>query len=409
MISSSAGLRAPAGRIRGAAPPAARISASCVMHRSRRRIPARGICTGPAIATPCTSAHPRMCHAAALWLCVLQRHSTPAALLGGGTAGEGSRNISEYLEISRNISEHLRISQNISGACASSSDCYGLGDCVGGRCRCDPWASIAPDCSAFAVDPVEYDPAPGYRNASQQSWGGAFIPDPHGGPGHGFLGAKSPMHRWEPGATDFRGPTLVHVRSKSRAGPLDGPFDFAGAVLNHSFQSQVRRLPSSHGGGFVLFSNSGMGAKDWVASNGLFAAYLGDLDRFGQVNGTVGQHLTVRQVFKPPIVDPIHPWICKTNDWGAEILPDGSVLALFRNGGHHCDNQSYPGWPAEQLGLLRASCWNCTDYSELHHTRNNWLWATSTYRIADYMLMLCCAVLCCAVLMPMCRPSGYTE
>ena len=59
------------------------------------------------------------------------------------------------------------------------------------------------------------------------------------------------------------------------------------------------------------------------------------------------------------------PWFVCTrtaNDWGAEILPDGSVLALFRNGGRHCANGSYPNWPDEQLGLLRASCWNCSDY-----------------------------------------------
>ena len=62
------------------------------------------------------------------------------------------------------------------GRCASASDCYGLGDCVSGTCRCDPWASSAPDCSVFAVEPVEYDPAPGYRNASSPAWGGSFLP-----------------------------------------------------------------------------------------------------------------------------------------------------------------------------------------------------------------------------------------
>lgn len=255
------------------------------------------------------------------------------------------------------------------GACASTSDCYGLGDCVDGSCRCDPWASGAADCSAFAVEPVDYDPAPGYRNATQQSWGGSFIPDPHGGPGHGFLGAKSPSHRWEPGATDFKAPTVVHVRSRSSKAPLDGPFEVVGGGLNHSFQSQMRRLPASHGGGFVLFSNSGMGTTGWVASNGLFAAHMDDLDRFGERDGTTGEVFPKMQnVYTPPVVDPDHPWICHTNDWGAEILPDGSVLALFRNGGHHCDNNSYLGWPAEQLGLLRASCWNCTDYSASQHS-----------------------------------------
>ena len=62
------------------------------------------------------------------------------------------------------------------GRCASASDCYGLGDCVSGTCSCDPWASAAPDCSVFAVEPVDYAPAPGYRNASSPAWGGSFLP-----------------------------------------------------------------------------------------------------------------------------------------------------------------------------------------------------------------------------------------
>eukprot|EP01043_Picozoa_sp_COSAG02_P010685 COSAG02_NODE_381_length_23450_cov_65.782493_1_plen_77_part_00 len=42
-----------------------------------------------------------------------------------------------------------------SGVCKTVSDCYGLGDCVDGRCHCDPWASAAADCSALAVLPVD--------------------------------------------------------------------------------------------------------------------------------------------------------------------------------------------------------------------------------------------------------------
>ena len=250
-----------------------------------------------------------------------------------------------------------------SGACASVSDCYGLGDCVAGRCECDAWSSAAPDCSVFAVEPVDFDPSPGYRNASQQSWGGAFIPDPHGGPGHGFLAAKSPAHLWEPHATDYRAPMVVHVRSRSRASPMDGPFELTGGALNGSFQSQMRRVPASHGGGYVLFSSSTFDCSTGkVAAAGLFAGHIAELDRFGEPDGEGGAYPKMQSVYTPPVVDPDHPWICHTNDWGAEILPDGSVLALFRNGGQHCTNGSYPGWPAEQLGLLRASCWNCTDY-----------------------------------------------
>ena len=253
--------------------------------------------------------------------------------------------------------------------CASVSECYGLGDCVGGRCVCDAWASAAPDCSAFAVEPVDYSPAPGYRNASTPSWGGSFLPDPHGGPGHGFVAAMDPAHQWQDNQTDFNAATIVHVRSHSPLAPLDGPFELAAhAVLNGTFQSQMRQLPASHGGGYILFSsvNGFFGKGKGMHRNGLYAAHLSDLNRFGEPMDpdecAGGTYPCLQPVFIPPVVDPDHPWVCHTNDWGAEILPDGSVLALFRNGGRHCENNSYPHWPAEQLGLMRASCWDCTDY-----------------------------------------------
>lgn len=114
--------------------------------------------------------------------------------------------------------------------------------------------------------------------------------------------------------------------------------------------------------GQVLFSNAGPGPS----ANGLWAGHLRELDDFGrpEPGGGAGAVLPRMQlVYKAPVVHPVQSWICATNDWGAVILPDGAVLALFRNGGRHCAAGSYPGWPAERLGLMRASCWNCTDYT----------------------------------------------
>ena len=42
-----------------------------------------------------------------------------------------------------------------------------------------------------------------------------------------------------------------------------------------------------------------------------------------------GVYPCLQPVFIPPAVDPNHPWICHTNDWGAEILPDGIKLMHF--------------------------------------------------------------------------------
>ena len=63
------------------------------------------------------------------------------------------------------------------------------------------------------------------------------------------------------------------------------------------------RVPASYGGGYVLFSNSGMGDHGWVASNGLYAGHLTDLDSFGQPDGEGGMHPHMQQVFAPPAVD----------------------------------------------------------------------------------------------------------
>ena len=238
------------------------------------------------------------------------------------------------------------------GRCSSVSDCFGLGDCVGGVCACDAWASGNPDCSAFAAEPVAWSPAPGYRNASSPSWSGSFVADPAGGPGHGFLGAMTPG--WFNRTHDYREPMVVHVRSRSHHAPMGGPFEPVGSrPLNGSFQAQMRALPG--GRGWVLFSNRGEGPSP----NGLYGGYLPTLNDFGEPDGVGGFLPRMQLVYRPPADAP--SWVCATNDWGAEILPDGSVLALFRNGGHHCANGSYPGWPAEQLGLVRSTCWNCSE------------------------------------------------
>merc|ERR1712232_1182369 len=80
-----------------------------------------------------------------------------------------------------------------------------------------------------------------------------------------------------------------------------------------------------------------------------------ELSDFGVPSATT----ELQFVFRPPRVDPERPWLCYMKDWGAEILPDGSVMVSFRNGGRGCDKDSYPDWPSEQIGLARADCWNC--------------------------------------------------
>ena len=245
--------------------------------------------------------------------------------------------------------------------CASVSDCFGLGDCTDGACVCEPWASGSADCSVLLTRalPASDVAAWGYMNSSSPSWAGAFVQDVRGdGRWHGFVGAMTPGY---PNRTsNFGAPEVVHLEQTGAgggaAGAGEGGWRVAGAPIANVFQAQASPLPASQGGGFVLFSNAGAGS----GLRGLMAAHVANASTFSGPGGGVPR---MSNVYSPPWPSPAGaPWICGTNDWGAVVLPDGSVLGSFRNGGRHCANGSYPGWPAEQLGLVRASCWNCSDY-----------------------------------------------
>ena len=56
---------------------------------------------------------------------------------------------------------------------------------------------------------------------------------------------------------------------------------------------------------------------------------MGGLHRTEQPDGEGGVLPRMRNVFRAPAADPDRPWICATNDWGAVVLPDGGVLAVF--------------------------------------------------------------------------------
>lgn len=40
------------------------------------------------------------------------------------------------------------------GSCSTVSDCFGLGDCVEGKCVCDAYARGSSDCSVFSFLPA---------------------------------------------------------------------------------------------------------------------------------------------------------------------------------------------------------------------------------------------------------------
>jgi hypothetical protein len=236
-------------------------------------------------------------------------------------------------------------------SCSIAADCFGLGDCINGRCACDPYASAAPDCSAFATLPIDWDAA-GYRNETSPSWGGTFLQVD--GAWHGFAGSMTPGYANR--THDFKEPLIAHVVSVDAGGPYTAVAD----PIRDQFRADMNQLPT---GEFVLFSEArGFGAP------GLVAGLVSSLDQLGA--------LRMQPVLLMGNESAAYPWLCSPMGWTATVLPDGSVIGAFRNGGHHCANGSYPGWPNELIGLVRAPCWNCsykmlTTHSPLFSSRVN--------------------------------------
>lgn len=224
--------------------------------------------------------------------------------------------------------------------CHTVSDCTGLGDCLQNRCVCDPAASGAADCSTLAVLPLDWKAGKGYANQSAPVWSASYISDPAIDPAipnkwHGFTGQMSPG--FPNRSKTFGEPQSIHIVSKT--GP-SGPYQFQGFVSpNASLRVVVLPDPT---GGFVAWHGSGPSAAYVPSLDGSYPYVTRRLFEFNRLA--------------------TQPWQCAPHDWYPLILANGSILASFRNGGHMCPPHSYPGWPAEQVGLVRASCWNCSDW-----------------------------------------------
>ena len=58
------------------------------------------------------------------------------------------------------------------GDCSTTMDCSLNGDCVIGKCACDPAWSASPNCDAVSFQKLDKNNMPGYYNKTQSSWGG---------------------------------------------------------------------------------------------------------------------------------------------------------------------------------------------------------------------------------------------
>ena len=86
---------------------------------------------------------------------------------------------------------------------------------------------------------------------------------------------------------------------------------------------------------------SAASARGAAFMGGLSAAWVPFLE------GLSAADIALKPVFLlPSNLTRRHPWLCSPMGWTAAVMPDGSVLAGARNGGHHCGgNGSYPNWP----------------------------------------------------------------
>eukprot|EP00040_Diaphanoeca_grandis_P020918 m.111227 g.111227 ORF g.111227 m.111227 type:complete len:514 (+) comp28107_c1_seq1:39-1580(+) len=137
-------------------------------------------------------------------------------------------------------SSHSVIATHAIGECTSSFDgCHLNGDCVNGKCQCDPWWSGAADCSVVAFEPQEKNV--GYYNTSAASWGG--LPIEVDGTWHLFH-AQMMNHC---GLGTWTSNSVV-ARSTSQA--VEGPYVFQEEVLsNFAHNPTIRKVP----GGYVIW------------------------------------------------------------------------------------------------------------------------------------------------------------
>eukprot|EP01044_Picomonas_judraskeda_P015440 COSAG03_NODE_2588_length_2615_cov_7.356518_3_plen_412_part_00 len=133
------------------------------------------------------------------------------------------------------------------GACSTAMDCALNGDCVSGRCACDPAWSGAENCAVMSFAPVEKAPgkAPGYYNHTESSWGGFPIQGDDGKWNliHAQMANHCPLGSWTSNS--------IVARSVSTTGSPDGPYAFAEELLPpFAHNPSVRKAPD---GTYVIF------------------------------------------------------------------------------------------------------------------------------------------------------------
>jgi hypothetical protein len=218
--------------------------------------------------------------------------------------------------------------------CNDDEGCSLLGRCVAGDCQCRTgWTGES--CSVGDFEPL--DVTLGYHNESQSSWGGRPILDLLSG-------------RWQLMVMEIKNhcPLILFeynsmvVRAISRTGDAGGPYDHAEVVLPpfHHNPTFVGPTPDGYYLLFYIGTDRPQAEIDCrqeipdvpkhpippLASNGYtMMAYTKDI-----VRGPWTQKLVLRNNAPPLSTNQSLSWRCNMGNPSAAILPNGTVVLVFR-------------------------------------------------------------------------------
>lgn len=236
-------------------------------------------------------------------------------------------------------------------ACTSDSDCSLLGVCTDGSCRCDAgWAGQ--DCARADLEP--WTEGHGYFNESLGSWGGRPIQD-QAGSWHLFAAEMAlgcPLALWQNNS--------LIVRAVSQSGPL-GPYVKAEEVYPVFHHNPTILGPTGDGHYLMFFIGDDRGAETAVdCSAGLpqpTCAFPPDscmplsADYISMAWSKSPEGPWQRRVITPRNhVGNLSHWDCRTSNPAPLLLPNGSVVLIYRANACNVKGEEY-------LGIAVAEHW----------------------------------------------------
>lgn len=129
------------------------------------------------------------------------------------------------------------------GNCTTSKDCSLNGDCISGKCECDPAWSGAPACDIATFDLITKTDTRGVYNSTETTWGGYPIQDDSGKWHifHAQMLNSCPLNSWKKNS----------IVARSVADKVNGPYTFVEEVYpSFSHNPTIRKTKN---GTYVIY------------------------------------------------------------------------------------------------------------------------------------------------------------